>query len=462
MGVSNLNNFLGLRLNDQQKRSFAEAYQEFAGDNDQLWASLPAKGFQEATIKQLQLDGKMGYLTMQNAPLINRLYDTFQIQDPADLVRNGLYKASEWKKVIGNDVPKDINADDYAASMANYINVSYPTLVVAEMIRKQEIKVDTTQQDEAYNFLNKSGGQYMLGTEPVKKWEGFDALKPETKTTLKKAERLYQLSPSNESMIALSNTGIDSAYQVMKYTRGEFLEKYSANFPTPQEAMLTYNKAQQIHSTAINIATTYLTYRSAPNVYGITGTLEKRQNGTVAYPTLEELFGNLDYCSCDHCKSVLSPSSYMVDLLQFIDLSDIPHELNNPIEVLLNRRPDIQHIQLSCENTDTVLPYIDLVNEILEYYIVNGNITSFKGHDIEEGTRTEDLLADQQWINENAYVKTKAEVYPYNLPFDQPLAALRLLFNAWDVSLEDALRIFSPLYLQEKSASHSIRKNTLF
>ena len=31
----------------------------------------------------------------------------------------------------------------------------------------------------------------------------------------------------------------------------------------------------------------------------------------------------------------------------------------------------IQHLPLSCENTNTPLPYIDLVNETLEYYVTN-------------------------------------------------------------------------------------------
>ena len=35
-------------------------------------------------------------------------------------------------------------------------------------------------------------------------------------------------------------------------------------------------------------------------------------------------------------------------------------------DVLLERRPDLGDIELSCENTTTPLPYIDLVNEILE------------------------------------------------------------------------------------------------
>ena len=37
------------------------------------------------------------------------------------------------------------------------------------------------------------------------------------------------------------------------------------------------------------------------------------------YPTLESLFGSLDFCECEHCRSVLSPAAYLVDLLRFLD-----------------------------------------------------------------------------------------------------------------------------------------------
>ena len=41
---------------------------------------------------------------------------------------------------------------------------------------------------------------------------------------------------------------------------------------------------------------------------------------------------------------MLSPAAYLVDLLQFIDLKDESvNEEINPIEQLLNRRPDIEH-----------------------------------------------------------------------------------------------------------------------
>ncbi len=38
--------------------------------------------------------------------------------------------------------------------------------------------------------------------------------------------------------------------------------------------------------------------------------------------------------------------------------------------------PDIPHLPLTCENTNTVLPYIDVVNEILEYYVAEGSLDS--------------------------------------------------------------------------------------
>jgi DNA-binding transcriptional MerR regulator len=139
----------------------------------------------------------------------------------------------------------------------------------------------------------------------------------------------------------------------------------------------------------------------------------------------------------------------LVDLLQFIDrkkydtdgneLLPPSYEKENPIEVLLGRRPDIEHIQLTCENTNTVLPYIDLVNEILEYYVVNDHtLNDFKGHNVEEITSAE-LLASPQFVNDQAYTTLKDQVYPFNLPFNQPLSALRLYYDYLKVPLHEAM-----------------------
>ena len=134
-------------------------------------------------------------------------------------------------------------------------------------------------------------------------------------------------------------------------------------FPSPQEATLTYRKAQGVHATALNLVTAYLTQRNLPAIHVLAGDEVPDElrpaplgDDVPASATLETLLDNLDFCACEHCNSVLSPAAYLVELLEFLDLSDITHDGANPIDVLLGRRPDLQHLLLSCENTNVALP----------------------------------------------------------------------------------------------------------
>ena len=81
-------------------------------------------------------------------------------------------------------------------------------------------------------------------------------------------------------------------------------------------------------------------------------------------PTWEFLLGSPDYCDCDQCSSVTSPAAYMVDLLLWLQRA--PGGTPTPYDVLMQRRPDLKKILLNCQNTETLVPYIDLVCELLE------------------------------------------------------------------------------------------------
>ena len=143
----------------------------------------------------------------------------------------------------------------------------------------------------------------------------------------------------------------------------------------------------------------------------------------------------MDYCACDHCRSVLSPAAYLVELFELLDMSDVPDTGVNPLDVLFGRRPDLQHLALSCENTNVALPYLDIVNEILEHYVVNGSLATFAGHDTAVDAATADLLADPEFVIDTAYDTKRAAVYPSSLPFDMPLEHVALLFEVWDALL---------------------------
>ncbi len=444
--ISSMDEMLSIRLKEEEKQVFAQVYTQSGTDASKLWAGLIKKGFSRDKVKQLQLDGKLGYLTGQNAGLVKKIYKTYSLTDETDLVAHKLYKADAWKTVINNKSTENLTADEYATYLANQVKLSYPNLVAASMIQNKEVYLGVDAPlAELSTFLKKnSSSSNKIGIQPIKKWDSYSKLSTEAKAAAKTFERLYQMSPSDQSMESMSKAGIHSAYQIARYTHSEFMAKYGNSFPNSSEALKVFTKANEIYSASLNIAAGYVTQRAAPNVYAITGAQSKIQNATIANPTLEDLFGNMDYCSCDHCKSVLSPAAYLVELLQFIDLVDIPHTGVNPIDALIERRPDIENIQLSCENTNMALPYIDLVNEILEYYILHNNLDNLEGHDVTEEDTQADLLAEPRFVEQSVYEnELKKEVFPYNLPFHQPLETLRRIFNLWGLSLGDCLSVFS-------------------
>lgn len=88
-----------------------------------------------------------------------------------------------------------------------------------------------------------------------------------------------------------------------------------------------------------------------------------------------ELFGNQDFCECEACKSVLSPAAYFTDLMYFVQehvskKAFLPGNSTHPL-YLRRRRPDLWTLKLSCANTTTEIPYLQVVNEVLENYLIH-------------------------------------------------------------------------------------------
>ncbi|MDH5334480.1 MAG: Tc toxin subunit A, partial [Thermoleophilia bacterium] len=86
-----------------------------------------------------------------------------------------------------------------------------------------------------------------------------------------------------------------------------------------------------------------------------------------------DLFGGQNYCRCEHCRSLLSPSAYFVDMMKFIEDNVskrvfVPSQTNHPL-YLKRRRPDLWTLDLSCHSAQTLLPYIQIVNEVLTAFL---------------------------------------------------------------------------------------------
>ena len=82
-------------------------------------------------------------------------------------------------------------------------------------------------------------------------------------------------------------------------------------------------------------------------------------------PNYADLFGGIDFKEGDDSRSVYSPAAYLVELLKVLD--DEFGSKDSPGYVALDtRRQDIKEIPLDAENTMTLIPYLDVVNEVLE------------------------------------------------------------------------------------------------
>jgi len=471
-GLSTLDDLLSLRLDEAGKDLFIDQLRATKDAPAALWDGLVNAGMDRAVIGKLQLDGKLGHLTLQNAPLMRRLVEGQHVETTADLVTARLYEPAAWTPLIGGDVPAGLSADAYAAGLAAQVRYSHPQLVTADLVRRGEVVLGAADgqpvAQKVADFLVPSDGANRIGTAPIRTWPGFDALDEPAQRGALQLERLYQITPSDGAMQALSRLGIDSARRVTQYTEREFLAKFGNEFATPREAELVHRKAQQVHGTILSTAVDYLLQRGGPRVYALAGSngsggLHEFQNPPGARPlldggvpgkaTLDTLFGNLDFCTCEDCKSVLSPAAYYVDLLEMLDLHDVPHDGDDPQTVLFGRRPDLKNLLLTCENTNVALPYIDLVNEVLEHYVAHGSLDGYTGHDTSPDATTADLLVDPTFVEAAAYTPLADAVYPVPLPFHMPLEALRLQYQAWDTRLADALAVFG--------SAADVRKETL-
>ncbi|MFN8499658.1 MAG: neuraminidase-like domain-containing protein [Anaerolineae bacterium] len=488
-----------LDLSDDDQKTFARLYLNHEGSAQSLWDNATNAGL-GAAVPRLQLQGKLAFLTTNNPTLTASLQADLGAAPPQQLVTMGLHKKEAWLAKIdkvpaayaGAANPKDAYAED----MARKVRISYSTEVAWNMIDSGEMVIEGGNANLSALLRKAIDKGFKLGQtaiDPFLKangdvFEGIaDADRRTTTEMLKTLQRVYQITPGNDAMKALLNAGLLSAQDVLAYPLDVFLERFGSLFPSEEQARLVYRKAEQVSNITYSLFSLAKELDNAPPVFAMSGSSEVRQAAKDElirhFPTMESLFGSLDYCDCEECRSVLSPAAYLVDLLQFLDrdpglwqntLTDWkakhggapypfrgmdafntflarwraqhpgapdPNTERTPYDILTERRPDLPHIPLTCENTNTALPQIDLVNEILEYYVANNALREDAARDTGDAT-TAELLAEPQYVITEAYAALKEALYPLALPFDLWLETARAFSAYFDVPLAQLLETF--------------------
>jgi hypothetical protein len=281
-------------------------------------------------------------------------------------------------------LPEGISdAAEYAKHMTKQLEVQYPSQFLKYEINKTGATLfagtniaTIIENNDDFQFGQRHGWS-TLADPNINTGTLTDAQKLQLKKDLQEAEQIYRLTPeSNKCLLAgiMKDTGLTSSYKIAKLSRTAFVEQMSNLLPEDHD--VTTEDLNRIYDTSnyiTAIATLDFIDICNSNTQTVTNVIPSvsytSTDESDGFPSLYELFGSQDYFEYPPCRTLLSQAAYFTDILNFLKSSGTTPKTDRLFEL----RPDLQHILLNCTNTERILPYIDLVNEILEREVIRLN-----------------------------------------------------------------------------------------
>jgi hypothetical protein len=416
-----------------QQASFIARHAAHDGPVRSLWSALRTDPlFGDAVVDDLQLALRLGTIAANHPPLV------------VALRASGVTRASQvaaldsaaWQKLLDTPVngkpvgtPANIRgktanerAQRYVALLRERSARAFPAARVAGTLKS----MPTWREATATAFLDANPEFDLLGARVDRRLDdpalvmqpGWDRARLQQE--LCTVQRIVRVAPrGRESEVAqtLLGQGYGSAFAIARQSRAGFRRRTAAAFGDAALADRVHRNAQY------QVARTGNAYGLMhPAIGGGAGlaALGSWSSAVTEDPTWASLFGNIDHCRCEQCRSIHGPVAYFVDLLNWLDGHDAGGR-ETAFDLLNRRRPDLQRIELSCANTHTVMPYVDLVLEILETRVLNpgGGPAGAASVPVATTATTPELLANPEFLNAGAYDEHLARaVFPDSLPFD--------------------------------------------
>lgn len=453
---------------DRRKGKLERLFLQTEGDFQQVRTRLAEdEDFTKETIEQVTFAHDLGELFDDHDELVSTFVKDTRTNSLRDIARN--YRPEHLKSLIRTKgVPNIVGAKDdeerlerFTSKVKDRLFRMEPAAVLHRMVRDDELTVDDQNvRHGLLAFFNRRPDIDFRKTSVLRVLQDPDSLKevPEAHqgkvvTHLKSLQRLSAVSPKAEAVPVLMKAGLTSAYAINEVPMERFVSLFKERLGGEDAARAVHRSAQ---NATVHFEHEYVALREAvlgAPIHMIHGGLstEARKELFAQITTLknfpvtyEALFGSVNLCECEHCNSVYSPAAYLVELFQYLRNNNLDPENTKtgmkgidgtPLQMFFRRRPDLGRLQLTCENTNTLIPYIDLVNEVMESFVVHldefatdthaPKQATIAEHNVEDETSGE-LLAEPQHTNYKAYRILKNAVYPVcKLPYHQPIDATR-------------------------------------
>ena len=286
-----------------------------------------------------------------------------------------------------------LNTDQLAASKAAYQDLSllvrlYPGLELAavadDAAGTPEAKAQTfarrtgyvqsviaSQTEQNFLALDLAATSTQLGTLRLDQLGASTDDQRRVLDTLRAYQRTFAVTREIGAMTKLLGAGYASALAIAR----EHRERFQSLSGMPGDlAYKIWDRARMSLADASGAAASLV-----DTVHGLFGELAVGnlsptvETGFRKLEGIEDLFGSLTFCACEDCQSILGPAAYFVDLMAFIDenlRTVFAGHPDHPLD-LKTRRPDLWTLPLTCDNTNTRIPTLELVAEILESFIAH-------------------------------------------------------------------------------------------
>jgi len=345
----------------------ANAVGEFGMDYRNVSQHLKDVGLDAAQVNKIERTLFLGELTLRNIPLMRHLHESLGDDHSKSLIPIGRDQWIDKAYTYGVPINSRLTPEEYAGWLETSVEKMHPTAVLAERIKSGDLVIArpgfAKEKLEAFFSSNpdfdilKSNIRHFMEKANL---NGVDD-KDELLQSLNNLQRVRKLTASGEEAGMLLNNRMDSALEIVAMGQVRFAQQLSGQVPTERTSAI-FRKAKETHDFGLALMARFSSHFSPTSAAAMEHSV--LQNAALEhtlkdFPTLQELMGANNHGDCDPNRSVLSPSAYFVDLMQFLKNAYV-------LETLLDRRPDLADLELSAENTDVELPYIDLVLEILE------------------------------------------------------------------------------------------------
>jgi hypothetical protein len=342
----------------------------------------------------LQVSFELADVTQADFSLIKAVKEEFEVRRPGQIQSLARRSEEEWVAMVQRkhdagaiQLPVEVKnfaqevmlpeSTIFGKSLERKFREAFPTAAFAGGLRRAIHARDTKgiqnperlhaflDQHEDFNFLTASVTDYLKGGAAGT----AEAADPEFARELKTVQRVFKLAPRFEQTGRLLADGLHSAHQIYRMGQSEFVRAYQAETGfTKEDARKTWRRAADTHAAVLTIVADL----KALEPEGLPRVLIPPQSALDSFPNWNNLFQTGDICECEQCRSVLSPAAYFADLLMFLKGRKAVNPAQTVKDILFDRRPDLGYLELNCENALTTLPYVDVVCEVLENVIAEG------------------------------------------------------------------------------------------